>query len=70
MKDAHMNPADTVQAFIDLETSKMIGIHFGTFKLTDEGYSEPQLFLKEEIKKNSLNEKLFIIPKFGSAITF
>jgi len=68
MKSAHMNPPEAIQAFKDLESYKMIGIHFGTFKLTDEGYSEPEEFLRKEIKKNSLDERLFIIPKFGRAI--
>ncbi len=68
MKAAHMNPADAIEAFKDLETKTMIGIHFGTFKLTDEGYNDPKTFLKKEIKKNSLNERLFTIPVFGLAI--
>jgi L-ascorbate metabolism protein UlaG (beta-lactamase superfamily) len=51
MKDAHLNPKDSLQVFRDLESKKMIGIHFGTFKLTDEGYNDPIQTLNEEMKK-------------------
>lgn len=65
MKDAHLNPKDSLQAFNDLESKKMIGIHFGTFKLTDEGYSEPIETLNEEIKKSKIDPLKIIIPTFG-----
>jgi len=65
MKDAHLNPKDSLQAFKDLESKKMIGIHFGTFKLTDEGYNDPIETLKEEIKKLNMDPLKVIIPTFG-----
>ena len=36
-----MNPAEAVQAHLDLEASESIGMHFGTFQLTTEGIDEP-----------------------------
>ena len=65
MKDAHLNPKDSLQAFKDLESKKMIGIHFGTFKLTDEGYNDPIETLQEEIKKLNMDPLKVIIPTFG-----
>jgi L-ascorbate metabolism protein UlaG (beta-lactamase superfamily) len=65
MKDAHLNPKDALQAFNDLESKKMIGIHFGTFKLTDEGYNDPIKTLHEEIKKLNMDPLKIIIPTFG-----
>jgi L-ascorbate metabolism protein UlaG (beta-lactamase superfamily) len=65
MKDAHLNPKDSLQAFKDLESKKMIGIHFGTFKLTDEGYNDPIDTLHEEIKKLNMDPLKIIIPTFG-----
>jgi L-ascorbate metabolism protein UlaG (beta-lactamase superfamily) len=41
MKDVHMNPAEAVQAHLDLEASMSVAMHFGTFRLTAEGISEP-----------------------------
>ena len=65
MKDSHLNPKDSLQAFKDLESKKMIGIHFGTFKLTDEGYNDPIDTLHEEIKKLNMDPLAVIIPTFG-----
>lgn len=65
MKDAHLNPKDSLQAFQDLESKKMIGIHFGTFKLTDEGYDDPIDTLREEIKSLDMDPHDVIIPTFG-----
>ena len=37
MQAVHMNPAEAVQAHIDLGAPESIGMHFGTFQLTTEG---------------------------------
>ena len=36
MRYQHMDPAEAYQAFLDLGAAHMIGIHWGTFDLTDE----------------------------------
>jgi L-ascorbate metabolism protein UlaG (beta-lactamase superfamily) len=41
MKDIHMNPAEAVQAHLDLGARRSIAMHFGTFQLTPEGIDEP-----------------------------
>ena len=41
MKDIHMNPAEAVQAHLDLAARQSIAMHFGTFQLTPEGIDEP-----------------------------
>ena len=41
MKVSHMNPAEAVQAFNDLGAAQAVGIHFGTFQLTDEAIDAP-----------------------------
>ena len=41
MQSVHMNPAEAVQAHLDLEPAQSIGMHFGTFQLTTEGIDEP-----------------------------
>lgn len=41
MGPVHENPADAVAAMKDLAARHSVGIHFGTFRLTDEGISRP-----------------------------
>jgi L-ascorbate metabolism protein UlaG (beta-lactamase superfamily) len=36
MRYQHMNPAESYQAFLDLRAKYLIGVHWGTFDLTDE----------------------------------
>ena len=46
MGPVHMNPADAVQAFIDLHAVRAVGMHFGTFQLTSEPIDAPLHDLK------------------------
>jgi L-ascorbate metabolism protein UlaG (beta-lactamase superfamily) len=41
MQSVHMNPAEAVQAHVDLRAVASIAMHFGTFQLTPEGIDEP-----------------------------
>ena len=65
MKPIHMNPADALQAFLDLKAKKMLAIHWGTFKQTDEPLEEPPKKLHEEIEKRQLPQEDFLIPMIG-----
>ena len=47
MQAVHMNPAEAVQAHLDLEASESVGMHFGTFQLTTEGIDEPLRALEQ-----------------------
>ena len=68
MKFSHMNPSEAVQAFIDLEANKAIGMHWGAFILTDEPVDEPPMLLKKELDSKSIDKKLFITMKHGETI--
>ena len=65
MQESHMNPQEAVRAHLDLKSKKSIGIHFGTWKLTDEGIEDPILSLREAVKTNSLKEEDFVAPFNG-----
>jgi L-ascorbate metabolism protein UlaG (beta-lactamase superfamily) len=42
MQSVHMNPAEAVQAHLDLDAAESVGMHFGTFQLTTEGIDDPR----------------------------
>lgn len=46
MESAHMDPAQAVQAFHDLGARRAVGMHFGTFQLTNEPREEPAALLR------------------------
>jgi L-ascorbate metabolism protein UlaG (beta-lactamase superfamily) len=50
MRDQHMNPAESVQAFIDCGAEFALGHHYGTFQLTDEAIDAPLVALAEALK--------------------
>jgi L-ascorbate metabolism protein UlaG (beta-lactamase superfamily) len=45
MREQHMNPAESVQAFIDCGAALALGHHYGTFQLTDEAIHAPVVAL-------------------------
>ena len=47
MQSVHMNPAEAVQAHLDLEAAASVAMHFGTFQLTTEGIDEPVRALEQ-----------------------
>jgi len=68
MKDAHMSPQEAVQTFIDLKAEKAIGMHWGTFILTDEEMDEPPLRLAEALKDKGIEASNFSVMGHGEII--
>ena len=47
MKDQHVSPDEAVLAHLELGARLSLGMHFGTFRLSDEGPEEPVVALAE-----------------------
>jgi N-acyl-phosphatidylethanolamine-hydrolysing phospholipase D len=56
MSPMHANPMDSVHIFKDTQCRKAMGIHWGTWVLTNEEVMEPPRLLKEALKKNGIEE--------------
>ena len=59
MRDAHMNPDDAVRAHRDLGAGVSVPIHYGTFRLTDEGFEEPLEDLTAALEAQRLSVAAF-----------
>jgi N-acyl-phosphatidylethanolamine-hydrolysing phospholipase D len=51
MRFQHMDPAEAYQAFLDLGARRLVGMHWGTFDLTDEPANAAPAVLREEIAR-------------------
>ncbi|MFW5876546.1 MAG: MBL fold metallo-hydrolase [Myxococcota bacterium] len=68
MRRVHMTPADAVRAHQDLQASTSLGIHFGTFRLTDDGMDEPPEALALALAAAGLPAERFQVPTHGAGI--
>ncbi len=65
MKEQHVNPMESVQTHKDLGAARSIGIHWGTFNLTDEALDQPPLDLVIARKAQGVAEADFFLLKIG-----
>ncbi len=65
MAAQHINPEEAVRVMIDLEARYAMGIHWGTFKLTDEGRDEPAEHLQKSLIRHGVPENRFIAASPG-----
>lgn len=66
MTPVHMNPDEAVRAHRDTRARVSIGLHFGTFQLTDEGIDEPLRAL--EAAKAAHGVDAFRVLDFGESV--
>lgn len=67
MRQQHMNPDDAVAAHQILGAAQSIGIHFATFKLSDEGQHAPVEALARACEQAGLAPRAFRAPAFGES---
>jgi len=55
MSPVHMEPSESLQAFLDVRAEKMLAIHWGTFDLADEPLDEPPQLLRAAANSLAIN---------------
>ena len=70
MQAQHMAPEEAVQAHRDLQAQRSLGIHFGTFQLTDEAIDDPPNALRAALRRAHLAAECFIAPFNGQVFTW
>jgi N-acyl-phosphatidylethanolamine-hydrolysing phospholipase D len=68
MAKYHVSPEESVKVHQDINSLKSVGIHWGTFILTDEPLDEPPKRLDQAVKKAGLEPDAFIVLKHGETI--
>lgn len=67
MQTMHMDPEEAIWAHKDLDSKKSIGIHHGTFQLTNEKRDEPSYKLRMYLRSNQLTKNDFLVLKPGES---
>ena len=65
MATQHVNPAEAVQIHLDLNAKRSVGIHWGTFELTDESLDAPPLELAQARRAKGLADDAFSVMAVG-----
>jgi len=70
MKPIHVNPEEAVLIHKDVNATRSIGMHFGSFPLADDGMQEPVQDLKKAREKFNVPAIQFLILQEGMSKTF
>ena len=68
MGSQHMPPEDSVRAFEDLGARHFVGMHWGTFDLSDEPVDAGPELLTEIISERALDPRRFTVLHHGGAV--
>ena len=70
MASQHVDPAEAIRIHRDLGARFTLGIHWGTFELTDEPLDEPPERLALELKRAGLGREVFSVVRHGETLRF
>jgi len=65
MQDAHMNPDEAVEVHRALDARQSVGIHWGTFALSEERMDDPPRRLQQAAAKAGAN---FVTVQHGESV--
>jgi len=68
MSKQHMNPDEALRAFADLGARRVIAMHWGTFKLTDEPLDEPPVLFRQGAQARGWAEDVVRLAAIGETI--
>jgi N-acyl-phosphatidylethanolamine-hydrolysing phospholipase D len=68
MASQHVDPAEALKMHRDLGARRSLGIHWGTFELTDEPLDEPPRRLALERARAGVADDAFFVVEHGQTI--
>ncbi len=69
MGPQHVNPDDALQILLDLEAKQGVGVHWGTFALTQEPFDQPPRDLDSASRQRRLSSERIWLLKHGETRT-
>ena len=69
MADQHVNPEEAVRIHLDLRAKRSLGIHWGTFELSDESLDDPPLALAKARTRLKVEDGAFFLMAIGQTRT-
>ncbi len=68
MQPVHVNPPEAVRVHQDVQSRLSIGMHWGTFPLTEEPWSEPPAYLRKAVAAAGLARESFVTVALGRTL--
>jgi L-ascorbate metabolism protein UlaG (beta-lactamase superfamily) len=68
MSKQHMNPHEALRAHADLGARRVIAMHWGTFKLTDEPLDEPPVLFRQGAQGHGWSDEVARLAAIGESI--
>lgn len=69
LRSQHTNPQEAVQIMKDLAARKLVGVHWGTFVLSEEHFLEPRDLLHSLAAREKRSQDI-VAPEFGRTLVF
>jgi L-ascorbate metabolism protein UlaG (beta-lactamase superfamily) len=70
MAGQHVDPDEAVRIFTEVDAKQALGIHWGTFQLTDEARDAPQIALAEALTTAAIPREKFVAAPPGGVFDF
>jgi N-acyl-phosphatidylethanolamine-hydrolysing phospholipase D len=67
LRSIHMNPEEAALTFLETRCRRAVGMHWGTFRLTDEPIGEPPLLLAAAREKHRISNEKFTAGAIGQS---
>jgi L-ascorbate metabolism protein UlaG (beta-lactamase superfamily) len=68
-RGVHTSPEEALQAFLDLGAQRMIPMHYGTFRLSQEPMDEPVARLMEAARLAGVADSVCVLPEGETDVT-
>jgi L-ascorbate metabolism protein UlaG (beta-lactamase superfamily) len=68
MKDSHINPEDSVKAFLELKAKHFVPMHYGAYRLADDTGPEALARLLQEWDKQGLSDEQLKVMLLGETV--